>query len=125
MQDDDDNDDPMILNIRAENHTSERTIVPWTVGFNLTDMFPFLAPQSSAHRGGAYRDFHPIHPTHPNTVPLKAIEQESLYTWELQMHLKSFDKPKLVQILLNMINIATGETSPVISSLTIMTFITR
>ncbi len=33
MQDDDDNDDPMILNIRAKNHTSERTIVPWTVIF--------------------------------------------------------------------------------------------
>ena len=36
MQDDDDNDDPMILNIRAKNHTSERTIVPWTVIFKLT-----------------------------------------------------------------------------------------
>ena len=35
MQDDDDNDDPMILNIRAKNHTSERTIVPWTVIFFL------------------------------------------------------------------------------------------
>ena len=37
MQDDDDdaddNDDPMILNIRAKIHTSERTIVPWTVIF--------------------------------------------------------------------------------------------
>ena len=33
MQDDDDNDYPMILNIRAKNHTSERTIVPWTVIF--------------------------------------------------------------------------------------------
>ena len=33
MQDDDDNDDPMILNIRAKNHTSERTFVPWTVIF--------------------------------------------------------------------------------------------
>ena len=33
MQDDDDNDDPMILNIWAKNHTSERTIVPWTVIF--------------------------------------------------------------------------------------------
>ena len=33
MQDDDDNDDPMIINIRAKNHTSERTIVPWTVIF--------------------------------------------------------------------------------------------
>ena len=31
--DDDDNADPMILNIRAKNHTSERTIVPWTVIF--------------------------------------------------------------------------------------------
>ena len=31
--DDDDNDYPMILNIRAKNHTSERTIVPWTVIF--------------------------------------------------------------------------------------------
>ncbi len=29
--DDDDNDDPMILNKRAKNHTSECTIVPWTV----------------------------------------------------------------------------------------------
>ena len=44
MQDDDDDDDdndlhdhddPMILNIRAENHTSERTILPWTVIFFL------------------------------------------------------------------------------------------
>ena len=35
MQDDDDNDDPMILNIRAKNHTSERTIVPWTVIFTV------------------------------------------------------------------------------------------
>ena len=35
MQDDDDNDDPMILNIRAKNHTSERTIVPWAVIFNI------------------------------------------------------------------------------------------
>ena len=34
MQDDDDIDDPMILNIRAKNHTSERTIVPWTVIFS-------------------------------------------------------------------------------------------
>ena len=34
MQDDDDNDDPMILNIKAKNHTSERTIVPWTVIFD-------------------------------------------------------------------------------------------
>ena len=33
MQDDDDNDDPMILSNRAKNHTSERTIVPWTVIF--------------------------------------------------------------------------------------------
>ena len=33
MQDDDDNDDPMILNISAKNHTLERTIVPWTVIF--------------------------------------------------------------------------------------------
>ena len=33
QDDDDDNDDPMILNIRAKNHTSERTIVPWTVIF--------------------------------------------------------------------------------------------
>ena len=33
MQDDDDNDDPMILNITAKNHTSERSIVPWTVIF--------------------------------------------------------------------------------------------
>ena len=33
MQDDDDNDDPMILNNRTKNHTSERTIVPWTVIF--------------------------------------------------------------------------------------------
>ena len=33
MQDDDDNDDRMILNIGAKNHTSERTIVPWTVIF--------------------------------------------------------------------------------------------
>ena len=32
--DDDDNDVPMILNNRAKNHTSERTIVPWTVIFN-------------------------------------------------------------------------------------------
>ena len=31
--DDDDNDYPMILNNRAKNHTSERTIVPWTVIF--------------------------------------------------------------------------------------------
>ena len=31
--DDDDNHDPMILNNRAKNHTSERTIVPWTVIF--------------------------------------------------------------------------------------------
>ena len=31
--DDDDNDGTMILNIRAKNHTSERTIVPWTVIF--------------------------------------------------------------------------------------------
>ena len=31
--DDDDNDDPMILINRAKNHTSERTIVPWTVIF--------------------------------------------------------------------------------------------
>ena len=31
--DDDDNDDPMILNNRAKNHTSEHTIVPWTVIF--------------------------------------------------------------------------------------------
>ena len=31
--DDDDDDDPMILNIRAKYHTSERTIVPWTVIF--------------------------------------------------------------------------------------------
>ena len=40
MQDDDDDDDvddyddPMILNNRAKNHTSERTIVPWTVIFS-------------------------------------------------------------------------------------------
>ena len=33
--DDDYNDDPMILNNRAKNHTSERTIVPWTVIFIL------------------------------------------------------------------------------------------
>ena len=32
---DDDNDHPMILNYRAKNHTSERTIVPWTVIFEL------------------------------------------------------------------------------------------
>ena len=32
--DDDDNDDHMILNNRAKNHKSERTIVPWTVIFN-------------------------------------------------------------------------------------------
>ena len=38
MQDDDDNDDPMILNIRAKNHTSERTIVPWTVIFNVDEI---------------------------------------------------------------------------------------
>ena len=31
--DDDDNDDPMIPINRAKNHTSERTIVPWTVIF--------------------------------------------------------------------------------------------
>ena len=31
--DHDDNDDPMILYNRAKNHTSERTIVPWTVIF--------------------------------------------------------------------------------------------
>ena len=41
MQDDDDNDDPMILNIRAKNHTSERTIVPWTVIF-LSKAFLFF-----------------------------------------------------------------------------------
>ena len=34
--DDDDNDDPMILNIK--NHTSERTIVPWTVIFDITQI---------------------------------------------------------------------------------------
>ena len=33
--DDDDNDDPMIPINRAKNHTSERTIVPWTVIFIL------------------------------------------------------------------------------------------
>ena len=33
--DDDDDDDPMILNIRAKYHTSERTIVPWTVIFSI------------------------------------------------------------------------------------------
>ena len=33
VDDDDDNDDPMIFNNRAKNHTSERTIVPWTVIF--------------------------------------------------------------------------------------------
>ena len=40
MQDDDDNDDPMILNIRAKNHTLERTIVPWTVIFSANMHFP-------------------------------------------------------------------------------------
>ena len=42
MQDDDENDDPMILNNRAKNHTSERTIVPWTVIFmqDVPRMFP-------------------------------------------------------------------------------------
>merc|ERR1712074_370005 len=40
QDDDDDNDDPMILNIRAKKHTSERTIVPWTVIFILIPMNP-------------------------------------------------------------------------------------
>ena len=31
---DDDDDDPMILNNRAKNHRSERTIVPWKVIFS-------------------------------------------------------------------------------------------
>ena len=35
--DDDDNDDPMILINRAKNHTSKRTIVPWTVIFNIVN----------------------------------------------------------------------------------------
>ena len=33
--DDDYDDNPMILCYRAKKHTSERTIVPWTVIFNL------------------------------------------------------------------------------------------
>ena len=37
--DDDDDDDPMILNIRAKYHTSERTIVPWTVIFTRRMLF--------------------------------------------------------------------------------------
>ena len=41
--DDDDNDDYMILNIRAKNHTSARTIVPWTVIFILS---PHLSTQN-------------------------------------------------------------------------------
>ena len=47
MQEDDDdddyNDDPMILNNRAKNHTSERTIVPWTV------IFIIMAPKVWRH----------------------------------------------------------------------------
>ena len=47
MQEDDDdddyNDDPMILNNRANNHTSERTIVPWTViFFTAKHVYPLL-----------------------------------------------------------------------------------
>ena len=36
--DDNDNDDPMTLNNRAKNHTSERTIVPWTVIFIVNNL---------------------------------------------------------------------------------------
>ena len=46
MQDDDDNDDPMILNIRAKNHTSERTIVPWTVIF--VSSIKYIAPEAAS-----------------------------------------------------------------------------
>ena len=44
--DDGDNDDPMILNNRAKNHTSERTIVPWTVIFYVCFTKFFLACQN-------------------------------------------------------------------------------
>ena len=56
MQDDDDNDDPMILNIRAKNHTSERTIVPWTVIFLIIAMIISVirhGPTSLAHSSHA------------------------------------------------------------------------
>ena len=53
MQDDDDNDDPMILNIRAKNHTSERTIVPWTVIFLFFTTVRFqMCPQMAYLRRG-------------------------------------------------------------------------
>ena len=46
--DDDDNDDSMILNNRAKSHTSERTIVPWTV------IFKTVRPHDFKYRGTLY-----------------------------------------------------------------------